>query len=351
MIESEQLQSYFSARLGSSIEVTRCTRTFPGISRDTYLVWTIEQSGTERGFVFRTDSPGGPICPVPLEFEWQVISHLHKTAVPVAEPLWFEAQAEITGGRPLMVRKLVEGSNEIPGLYDAGTEAAMRRQRVACEHAEKLALLHSLDLEATGFTDFMSQPATTGQAAQHDFECWNARWYELRTDPVPLMTEAAHWIREHLPRSAPRLSLCKGNNGMGEEIWKDDKIIALSDWELAFIGDPAQDWALSQGMLTLGDPELTLAHYAAAAGFEIDRQTLDFYRVWEVWKSLAILNNGLRAFLTGENTSVARLTLGLGRVKLFEQLLAMIIGKPISEAARIVERWRKSPYRPEDAAQ
>jgi len=27
-----------------------------------------------------------------------------------------------------------------------------------------------------------------------------------------------------------------------------------------------------------------------------------------------------------------------------------MIGKPIDEAAAIVERWRKSPYRPENAA-
>jgi aminoglycoside phosphotransferase (APT) family kinase protein len=165
-----------------------------------------------------------------------------------------------------------------------------------------------------------------------------------------MMTEAACWIEEHLPRTATRISLCKGNNGMGEEIWKDDKIVALSDWELAFIGDPAQDWALSQGMLTLGDSKQTLAHYESIAGFHVDRGTLDFYRVWEVWKAVVTLNNGLRTFLSGENTSVARLNLGFGRIKLFEQLLAMIIGKPMDEAAVLVDRWRKSPYRPEDAA-
>ncbi len=349
MIADAAFQEYFAARLGSETTVKRVKRTFPGISRETYMVWTDER-GSEGGYIFRTDSVGGPICPVPLEFEWNVMAHLHKTAVPVAEPLWFDAAPEITQGRPVMVRRMVDGSNDLPGLYDAGPDAAARRQRVAYEHAEKLATLHTLDLETAGFTKFIEVPATPAQAARQDFDLWLGRWHALRTDPMPLMTEAAFWLEEQLPRSAPRVSLCKGNNGMGEEIWRDDRIVALSDWELAFVGDPAQDWALSQGMLTLGDPARTIAHYESVAGFRLELDNLKFYRVWEVWKAVVTLNSGLRAFLSGEDSRVARLNLGFGRIKLFEQLLAMVIGKPMDEAAEIVDRWRKSPYRPEDAA-
>lgn len=349
MIDDNALQQYFAARLGAGTRVTRSKRTFPGISRETYLVWTDEQ-GAEGSYIFRTDSVGGPICPVPLEFEYQIMAHLFKTAVPVAEPLWFDAAPEVTQGRPVMVRRMADGSNDIPGLYDAGPAAAARRQKVAYDHAEKLALLHTLDLEQTGFTKFVDIPASPELAARHDFELWNRRWRASRSDPMPMMTEAAFWLEEHLPRSAPRISLCKGNNGMGEEIWKDDKIVALSDWELAFAGDPAQDWALSQGMLTLGERDKTIAHYEAAAGFSINQDNLNFYRVWEVWKAVVTLNNGLATFLNGEDLRVSRLNLGYGRVKLFEQLIGMMIGKPMDEAAAIVDRWRKSPYRPENAA-
>ena len=349
MIDEAAIGAYFAERLGGGAEVTRIKRTFPGISRETYLVWTREGSA-EGGYIFRTDSVGGPICPVPLEFEWKVMKHLYPTAVPVAEPLWFDAAPEVTQGRPVMVRRLVDGSNDLPGLYDEGDEAAARRQRVALDHAEKLATLHKLDPEQNGFTAFMDVPASPERASRHDFDLWTRRWRDLRTDPMPLVTEAAFWLEEHLPKTAPRVSLCKGNNGMGEEIWKDDRIVAMSDWELAFAGDPTQDWALSQGMLTLGDPKVTIAHYEDVAGFSLPLENLDFYRVWEVWKAVPTLNNGLRAFLSGEDRRVSRLNLGFGRVKLFEQLLGMMIGKPIDEAAAIVTQWRKSPYRPENAA-
>lgn len=349
MIDQQSLQEYFAARIGGDVRVTRFKRTFPGISRETFLVWT-DHRGAEGGYVFRTDALGGPICPVPLEYEYRIIKGMHATAVPVAEPLWFDAAPEITDGRPVMVRRMVDGSNDIPGLYDEGAPASARRQRIALEHAERLATLHTLDLDATGFSEFVEMPASAEACARADFDRWMRIFREVRTDPFPLVTEAAFWLEEHLPTTAPRISLCKGNNGMGEEIWKDDRIVALSDWELAFAGDPAQDWAMSQGMLTLGDAETTLRHYEDVAGFSIDRASLDFYRVWEVWKAVPTLNNGLRPFLSGENPRVPRLNLGFGRVKLFEQLLGMMIGKPIDEAARIVSEWRKSPYRPENAA-
>jgi aminoglycoside phosphotransferase (APT) family kinase protein len=324
IINENNLTSYFRERLGSHVKILKTKRTFPGISRETYLVWT-QEGNAEGSYIFRTDSPGGPICPVPLEYEYKIMAHLFRTPVPVAEPLWFDAAPEVTNGEA----------------------AAARRQRVAFEHAEKLAVLHTLDLKASGFDLFVDLPASPEQAARHDFDRWTGIWREVRTDPMPLVTEASYWLEEHLPRTAARISLCKGNNGMGEEIWKDDKIAALSDWELAFAGDPAQDWALSQGMLTLGDAKATIAHYEQAAGFTIDQSSLDFYRVWEVWKAIPTLNNGLRSFLDGTDQSVARLNLGFGRVKLFEQLLGMMIGKPMDEAAAIVTKWRKSPYRPE----
>lgn len=349
MIDRETLQGYFAERLGSGVKVTRVKRTFPGISRETFLVWT-EEGGAEGGYIFRTDAFGGPICPVPLDYEYRIMKALYGTAVPVAEPLWFDAAPPVTEGRPVMVRRMVDGSNDIPGLYDPGEAAAARRQRVAFDHAEKLAALHTLDLDAHGFTDFVDVPPSPEQAARHDFDRWTRLFREIRTDPMPLVTEAAFWLEEHLPTTAPRVSLCKGNNGMGEEIWKDDKVAALSDWELAFAGDPAQDWALSQGMLTLADAKATMAHYEQAAGFSIDQASLDFYRCWEVWKAVPTLNNGLRAFVSGVDKRVPRLNLGFGRVKLFEQLLGMMIGKPIDEAAAIVAEWRKSPYRPENAA-
>ena len=114
-----------------------------------------------------------------------------------------------------------------------------------------------------------------------------------RTDPFPLLTEALYWLEEQIPPAGDRLCLLKGNNGVGEEIWRDNRIVALSDWELAAIGDPALDWAFSQGLLALHDPIDTLAHYANVAGFAIDERRLAWSAVWIRVKASMTTNSSL----------------------------------------------------------
>ena len=115
----------------------------------------------------------------------------------------------------------------------------------------------------------MVAPRIAESAPRHELTRWWRTWEEVRTAPFPVVTEALHWFEDHLPRSAARISLCKGQNGIGEEIWRDDRIVALSDWELAHSAIPCQDLALSQGMLKLWDRERIIALYERAAGFSL----------------------------------------------------------------------------------
>src|SRR4029077_15832129 len=89
------------------------------------------------------------------------------------------------------------------------------------------------------------------------------------------------------------------SSDLGEEIWRDDRIVALCDWELANIGDPCQDLALSQGMLKLWDRDKLVAHYESVAGFSLPSGNIDYYIVWNAFKSMLSLNNGLNSFLDG----------------------------------------------------
>ena len=52
----------------------------------------------------------------------------------------------------------------------------------------------------------------------------------------------------------------KGTNGYGEEIFRDGRLVAMSDWELARIGDPAYDWAQIQGFVCDVVVNLSLIH-------------------------------------------------------------------------------------------
>jgi aminoglycoside phosphotransferase (APT) family kinase protein len=344
-MHAERLAPYLSRQLGEPVKVTSLVQAFPGLSRETWLL-RIERGAAayDEGLVLRADPPGGPFVPVPLQYEYRVYEHLARTPVPVARPLWFDASADVADGRALFVREFVDGATLLPGLSDDTPQAAERRRRVALEHAGTLARLHKLDWRAAGFGSFMHVPQSPESAPREELERWRRVWEEVRTAPFPVVTEALHWFERHLPRRAASLSLCKGQNGIGEEIWRDDRIVALSDWELAHIGDPCQDLALSQGMLKLWDRERIIEHYEREAGIEIPRENLAFYLVWNAFKSMLALNNGLRSFLSGEYPRLARATLGFGKVKLYEHLLGGILDLDLEQAAEFISRGQPNPY-------
>jgi aminoglycoside phosphotransferase (APT) family kinase protein len=343
----DRLERYLARRLNESVVIEELSQAFPGLSRETWFVKLRHggtPSGRSQGLVVRADPPGGPFPPVTLLFEYQVYEHVARTAVPVPRPLWFDAAAEPLDGRALFVREMIEGSTLLPGLNDATPEAALRRKRVAFEHAEKLALLHRLDWRAAGFGEFMEVPTDAHDAPRHELFKWWRIWERVRTAPFPIVTEALHWFADHLPQRAAQVCLCKGQNGIGEEIWKDDRIVAMCDWELANIGDPCQDFALSQGMLKLHDRTEIIAHYEQAAGFSLPVQNIAYYIVWNAFKSLLALNNGLNSFLSGEYQRLARATLGYGKARLFEHLLGAIIRMDVESAAEFILSGQPNPY-------
>ena len=109
-----------------------------------------------------------------------------------------------------------------------------------------------------------------------------------------------------------RISLLKGNNGIDEELWRDGRIVAMADWELAALGDPASDWAFSQGILQLTDPEVTLRAYAAKAGFAIAPRNLAWYQVWTTVKVIITARCGLTGVLNGSDPRPSLAAFGLG---------------------------------------
>jgi aminoglycoside phosphotransferase (APT) family kinase protein len=210
--------------------------------------------------------------------------------------------------------------------------------------AEQLAAVHTLDWRSYGFDEVLFTPSDPGRALSEEIHHWRALWAESRTDPFPMITEATYWLEEQLPPGGERLSLLKGNNGVGEEIWKDGRIVALSDWELASIGEPALDWAFSQGLLALHDLDDTLAHYAEHAGFEIDRRRLAWSVVWIRIKASMTTNGGLRGFLDGRDNRVVRPALGLGVVTSTERWLASALGDDVEALGHRMLASQRSAY-------
>lgn len=338
------VERYLISRLGRSLRVTEVKHIFPGVSRET---WIIDARVDDRpeGFVLRLDPPWGACAPTSLEYEFRVYEKLWQSAIPVAEPLWFDQHTDFAEGRPHMIRRLVKGSSTIPGITAATPEGEQLRRQVVLNHMETLAALHRLDWRAMGFDAFMPVPPSPAEALRFDFEQWRARWNERRTEPRPVVTEFLCWIEENLPDDTPTVSLIKGNNGVGEEIFSDGRLVALSDFELAALGDGALDLAFTQGTLSLIDPRDAIAHYEQHVGHPVSAERFAFAIVWNTFKGLVMLDGWLaRGFIDGIDPRPTSGALGLVMVRQLERTLGSFIGRNLVAAARDVAEAAAGQY-------
>jgi len=343
--DNNRIADYFSRKLGADCKTLSVKQSFPGISRQTWLL-KMEVSGEEQGFVLRFDPPWGASVPQSLKHEWLVYSHLWRTAIPVAEALWYEDGQDFLGGLPLMVRRFVDGSPGIPGLAENSAQGRKLRRRVADEHVEQLARLHLLDWKAHGFGDFLNPPEAPGQSFRKEFDYWSRFWRTNKTAPFPVISEALYWLEDNIPQDTPRISLVKGNNGVGEEIWSPDgRIVAFSDFELATLGDSAMDLAFSQGTLELCNFDASIRYYEQCVGHSVSPERLAFAGFWIKFKAIACLNCCLmRGFLARNDPRLAPAAFELTSAKAYEHQLAAAMGRNIVEAWAEVSGRERGSY-------
>lgn len=247
-----------------TVQITKFPR---GVSRETWLVQCDAGS-----FTIRQDLPGGSVDPIPLSHEYEVYRRLAQPGgpVPVARPLWYTEHGP--AGRPAYAREQVTGDWRIPGWPDPGV-----RRNAGMEHLRQLAALHTCDWESLGFGEILEVPAGPHDCAPLAVEYFARAIAEHLVEPSPVVTEAiAHFRSEAKRFPARRVSLCKGTNGLGEEVWRDGRIVAMSDWELARLCDPAYDLAQCQDLLW--DETEALEFYNEVSGIGVTVEHIAFYR-------------------------------------------------------------------------
>lgn len=157
---------------------------------------------------------------------------------------------------------------------------AALRQNFAALCGEILARIHAIDTAATPF--LVTLNGAQQIALYRDI-------YDSHDYPVPAIEVGFRWAADHLPVSA-RSTVTHGDFRMGNLICGEQRIHAVLDWELAFIGDPMQDlgwlcvktWRFGGkepvgGIGRRGD---LIAAYERASGMRVDPAQVRF---WEGW--------------------------------------------------------------------
>lgn len=291
------VERWFISRIGqllpgencrsSEIHVCELNRMSRGVSRQTWTVGVELGDGSRRRFVVRRDHQAGSIIASTLADEYRIYRRLEGTDVPVARALWFEDDPNwMPDGRPAYVRELVDGDWRLPALDDHSPEGDDERIRLSKEHLDKLALVHAVDWRTHRFGELLRAPESPEECGLDLIGQCLEDLAGYGVEPSPVLAEAVASLRARAPRDCDRVVLCKGTNGLGEEIWDDGRIVALSDWEMAALSDPAYDFAQCQEMIPeivrdghrlWGLPE-ALAYYAERTGTEVTADRVAYYR-------------------------------------------------------------------------
>ena len=294
--EIDFVERWFHERLAkidpqaTDIRITSVERLSRGVSRETWAAaGTVCTAGvwTPRQFIVRRDHASGSVIPTPLQTEYDVYRLLRDSEIPTSTALWFEDDAEWRpDARPAYVRSHVSGDWRLP--FIGNTDEAYDDVRIAAskEHLDKLALVHTADWKGLGFGDIFAVPASPADCAENLIRANLAQLAQFQFEPSPALAEGVARLLQVAPKDCPHITLCKGTNGHGEEVWSDGRIVAMSDWELAALGDPAYDFAQIQEMIPeierrgrrlWGLPE-ALSYYHDRTGIEVTVERIDYYR-------------------------------------------------------------------------
>lgn len=339
------LADYLAHRFGPQCVLVETIRFPRGSSRETWFIaYRVTADADPTRVVFRSDFPSGSTIPSSLEQEYFIYERLGHTKVPVARVLWWEADPA-WAARPFYVREHIEGSWDIPHYHDPDPAYDAVRIDASKEHVRNLALIHQVDWQGLGFDRRLPAPPSAEEAGRFFIEQVESQFRNLHGEPIPLFDLGAHWLKARAP-VAPRLSLCKGTNGMGEEVFREGRIVAMSDWEEASIGDPAADFAFAQDLVAEIERDgkkiwglaQCLDYYFEVSGIRVTPESVGFYRMVQSLKMVMYSESAAIGVHSTRDAHIRQAWTGTEVAYVGKRILAAVMG--ISEplpASRFAE--------------
>lgn len=275
-----RLADYLGAQLGAPVEMGDVRRVADGHSREMYVVDT-----TGGRFVVRIEQGG--VFGTSSADEFQLMQSLHAASFPVAAPRWLEPTGEVLG-QPFFVMDFVDADPAPPTLDEAAATAFVRT----------LAGLHALDPAE-------HLPSVDADQATHiAIERWRNVGKSAGGDRVPLLDTAELWLHQNVPTST-RVTLVHGDAGPANALMSGGSVVALTDWEFAHVGDPAEDWSscVSIGGATAMPRTAWLSLIEREARVRMTDAQWTFWEAFNLFKGACANRTCLALFESGQNRS------------------------------------------------
>ncbi|WP_156681259.1 phosphotransferase family protein [Sphingomonas profundi] len=313
-ITAPRLQSYLAERFPDQKTVVRSVeRLMGGYSKETYIVRLDEGQG-EGTIVIRKDGYGLPTGSS-VASEYAVLQEVFGLGMPVAEPLWLEAD---TG--PFAAAFMAVGHVAAKPANQVVPEDAAGRAAWADAFARALALLHR---------ETARPGADVRAVLREEIADLRRRMRERERAPHPGLSLGLAWLETHLDDLAGRPA-CRvhGDFGFHNLLMSGDRLMAVLDWEFSHIGDPVEDLVMFRPFMEqIGCWDRFIALYEAESGFRFDARGGRYFGVWTEVRNMIACLGSLNSLLLPQVTDVALSVAGTIYIPKYEiAVLDAVIG-------------------------
>lgn len=299
---AERIARYLSSRLADEqLSVDQVWRSPRSTTHEVVLCtasWEVDGDERTRDLVFRmeTESPdwNGERG---IDRNYELLDSLADTDVPVAEPLWFDADPDAFDRR-LFVTEQLSGESyrkSVPAHVRALERAWNSEERRLPEsYVDVLGSIHELDA-----ADLDGMPSRSpADVIEAELESV-AETYDHIDFGYPIVDEAFRWLRRNAP-DVPETTVVHGDLKMENVLVEDERVTGVLDWELARETDPMFDLAYACSPVNAGpefevvdgvdlclglfEREWLFDRYEETTGRAVDRERVDY---WETYVALS----------------------------------------------------------------
>lgn len=331
-----RLGRFIAAQVGvPAVHIDGLRKLPGGASRQTWsftATYTADGRDVRLDLILRRD-PGTTTLNTQRGEEFRVQRAAYADGVPVPRPYWVAEDAGVFG-TPSYVMARVAGETLPRRLLRDEAYAAARACMVE-QLGQILARVHRVDVRRHAL-EFLPAPAAGESPAAAELVRYEQIFRAIAPEPHPAFELALRWLRTRLPAPVAPV-LVHGDYRIGNVVFGPEGVRAVLDWELAHLGDPAEDlawfcvraWRFGNDARAaggLGSRVELFRAYEEAGGGAVDPERVRFWEVFGNLKWAIICIAQARTHLDGMVRSVELASLGRRTAETELELLSLLEG-------------------------